>query len=87
MDICFLSWLFEFIGMVVTILSPTLVAHGASNIYFIDAILMFVMLPAMYLINDEDIKTVITEQGWIQGIMNTFVRRNQIQPQARAAGN
>ena len=45
------------------------------------------MLPAMYLINDEDIKTVITEQGWIQGIMNTFVRRNQIQPQARAAGN
>ena len=40
------------------------------------------MLPAMYLINDEDIKTVITEQGWIQGIMNTFVRSNPIQRQA-----
>ena len=45
------------------------------------------MLPAMYLINDEDIKTVITEQGWIQGIMNTFVRSNQIQHQASVAGH
>ena len=73
--------------MVVTVLSPTLVALGASNIYFIDAILMFVMLPAMYLINDEEIKTLITEHGYIRGIMNMFVKSNRIQPQAPIAGN
>ena len=82
-----MSWLFEFIGIIVTVLSPTLVEHGAHNIYFIDAILMFVMLPAMYLINDEEIKTLITEQGYIRGIMSMLVKGNQIQPQAHVAEN
>ena len=73
--------------MGVSVLTPILLAHGAFNIYFIDAILMFVMLPAMHLINDEDIKTLILEQGWIRGIMNTFGQRNQIQPQELVVGH
>ena len=81
MDICFVCWLFEFIGILVTVLIPTLLALGAFNVYFIDAILMFVILPSMYLINDEGIKTLITEHGYIRGIINTFVRSNIIQPQ------
>ena len=60
--------------------------HGAHNIYFIDAIVMFIMLPAMYLINDEEIKTLITEQGYTQGIMSMLAKSYRIQPQAPMAG-
>ena len=73
--------------MIVTVLSPTLVEHGAHNIYFVDAILMLIMLPAMYLINDEEIKTLITEQGYTRGILNMLVKSNRIQQEAPISGN
>ena len=50
--------------------------------YFIDAILMFIVLPLMYLINDEEVKTLITEHGSIREIILTFARSRRIQPQA-----
>ena len=87
LDICFLCWLFEFIGIIVTVLTPTLLALGAFNVYFIDAILMFIVLPSMYLINDEEVKTLITEHGSIRGIIFTFARSRRIQPQEPVNGN
>ena len=77
-----MCWVFEFVGIAISYLTPLLLALGAFNIYFIDAILMFVMLPALYLINDEDTKTIITQQGWIQGLMITFGKSNNPRAQA-----
>ena len=87
LKICFVSWLYEFLGVAFTYLTPVLLAFGAFNIYFIDAILMFVVLPAMYLINDEGTKTVITQHGWIQGVRQMLGMRTQILPQAPIPGS
>ena len=77
-----MSWFYELLGVAFTYLTPVLLAFGAFNIYFVDGILMYVVLPAMYLINDEDNKTAITEHGWIQGVRHILGIRNQILPQA-----
>ena len=38
------------------------------NIHFPDVILIFVVIPFVHLVNGEDTKRIIFEQGWIQGI-------------------
>ena len=38
------------------------------NIHFPDVILIFVVIPFVHLLNGEDTKRIIFEQGWIQGI-------------------
>ena len=38
------------------------------NIHFPDVILMFVVIPFIHLLNDEDTKHIIFSHGWIQGI-------------------
>ena len=38
------------------------------NIHFPDVILMFVVIPFIHLLNDEDTKHIIFAHGWIQGI-------------------
>ena len=63
-----MSWLYEYIGVLMALISPFLRALGLRYLYFPDAILMFVVIPFVHLMNDEDVKTVITEEGWIQGI-------------------
>ena len=81
LKICFMSWLYEFVGVVFTILTPLIQEYGGFNVYFVDAILMFVVLPAQYLMNDEDIKTVITQDGWIQGLKKMLGWHNKVSPQ------
>ena len=68
MKICFMGWLYEFIGVVVTFVTPYLRNYGLYYLYFPDVILMFLVIPFVHLMNDEDTKTVITEEGWIQGL-------------------
>ena len=38
------------------------------NIHFPDVILIFVVIPFVHLLNNEDTKSIIFEEGWIQGI-------------------
>ena len=76
-----MSWLYEFVGVVFTILTPLIQEYGGFNVYFVDAILMFVVLPAQYLMNDEDIKTVITQDGWIQGLKKMLGWHKKVSPQ------
>ena len=68
-----MSWLYECIGVVIALSSLFLHAHGFHYLYFPDAILMFVVIPVVHLLNDEDTKTVVTEQGWIQGVKHMFI--------------
>ena len=89
-----MSWLYELIGIVFVLLTPTLNDLGIYYLYFPDAILMFVILPFNHIMNDEDTKAIIAERGWIQGIRHMLNIRNQVdlaavgielvQPQARA---
>jgi hypothetical protein len=60
--------MFEVIAIVSTVLTPSLHKLGISNLHYIDAIVMFVLIPFVHLTNDEDTKIIILEENWYQGL-------------------
>ena len=66
---CYMNWLYEFCATLVAILTPQLHRFGVPNLYFPDATLMFVVIPFVHLMNDEETKGIITEEGWYHGLM------------------
>ena len=68
LKICFVSWLLEFAGVLLTLLTPFLRGLGFHYLYYFDAVLMFIVIPFIHLMNDEDTKSIITENGWRKGI-------------------
>ena len=81
LKICFLSWLYEFIGTIITAMSPKLISLGLRHMYFIDSLIMFLVIPFCHLMNDEETKGVIVERGWFQGLKQMAGFPNQIVPQ------
>ena len=63
-----MGWLYELVASFIAILSPTLNKYGMPNTYMIDPILMFVIIPLVHLLNDEETKGIITEENWYQGL-------------------
>ena len=82
LKICLISWLYELIGTLFTVLSPTLLSFGYRYVHYPDAILMFVAIPLIHLINDEDTKTIILEEGWIQGFKSLLKIQDAVVPVA-----
>ena len=80
LKICFLSWLYEFIGTIVTAVSPKLISFGLRHIYFIDSLIMFLVIPFCHLMNDEKTKGVIVERGWFRGLKQMVGFPDQIVP-------
>ena len=72
LQMCFMSWLYELLAIVSALMSSYLGAQiqefEIPNIHFPDVIIMFIVIPFIHLLNDEEIKGIIFEQGWIQGI-------------------
>ena len=66
--ICFIGWIYEFVGTLFCIATPFLRQGEMHNAYFVDAIMMFVGIPLIHLTNDDDIKEMIAEEGWYQGL-------------------
>ena len=70
---CFMGWLYELLAIVAGLLGALIgyqMLHEFSipNIHFPDVILVFVLIPFIHLLNDEDTKGIIFDKGWIQGI-------------------
>ena len=69
---CFMGCIYEILAILAALLSALLGSQiqefSIPNIHFPDVILMFVVIPFMHLLNDEDTKGIIFDQGWIQGI-------------------
>ena len=72
LQMCFMSWLYELLAIISALMSSYLGKHvqefKVPNIHFPDVIIMFIVIPFIHLLNDEEIKGIIFEQGWIQGI-------------------
>ena len=75
-----MCWFCELAGFILTLLMPMLKSYGLRYVQYPDAILMFVAIPFIHLMNDEDTKTVIAQDGWIQGLKLMLGMRNQIAP-------
>ena len=69
---CYMGCIYEILAMVAAFLSAVLGSQiqefKIPNIHFPDVILIFVVIPFVHLLNNEDTKTIIFEHGWIQGI-------------------
>ena len=81
LKICFLSWLYELLGTVATLLSPNLHSLGIRYYYYLDAIIMFLVIPFCHLMNDDSTKAIILQRGWYQGVKYMAGNKdNQIAP-------
>ena len=72
LEICCMSWLYEFLAVVSAALTPLLHEYGIPNLHMIDAIIMSIVIPLTHLLNDEDTKEIIFEENWYQGIKYLF---------------
>ena len=80
LQMCFVGWLYELVGTVMTLLTPLLRDKGFHLLYYPDAILMFIFIPFIHLMNDIESKTVIAEQGWIKGLRRMFQVSSSVAP-------
>ena len=65
---CFMGWLNELIAIVFACLTPVLHQFGIPNLHMIDCTMMFVLIPFLYLLNDEETNGIISDENWYQGI-------------------
>ena len=68
LQMCFMRWLYEILATLIAMLTPVLQMLGIPNLYFPDATLMFVVIPFLNLMNDEETKGIISEEGWYEGL-------------------
>ena len=80
LKMCFVGWLYELVGVTMTLATPILRDKGFHLLYYPDAILMFIFIPFIHLMNDIETKTVIAEQGWIKGLRSMFQFSSSVAP-------
>ena len=63
-----MSSMFELLAVVSSLSISMLIHLGLRYTYYPDAVVMFVIVPTVHILNDEDTKYVIYRKGWYQGI-------------------
>ena len=77
LKMCVISWLLECVGLLSMASMTLLHALGLHNLHYPDCIIMNVIIPIVYLMNEEGTKGIIAEESWYQGIrymMGTYTR-------------
>lgn len=94
LKMCFLGSVYETTANIISAFQPYLkYKHGVHNTYFIETVLMFVVIPFLYLLNNEDTKEIIYNENWVQGMRHVIgiyiarseenrksIRRNNVRP-------
>ena len=65
---CLIGCLLEDLGSVFVVLFTILHSLGLHNLHYPDCIIMNLIIPFVYLMNDEETKGIIAEENWYQGI-------------------
>ena len=66
---CIISWLIEIFGSLCHVLYILLMNHvGNFGIQYIEAITMFIVIPFVHLMNDEETKGIIADEGLYAGL-------------------
>ena len=65
---CFLGWGWELLGTIAFLIVPIQGYLGLTYLHCVDAMLTFVLIPVVYITNDEDTKAIIADQGWYMGL-------------------
>ena len=94
-QICFTAWVYELVAVIFQVLVPLFNYIGISNVYYSDVILSFVVIPSVYLMNNDDTKQIILNENWYQGLRHMLGIYTKILPietesskqQPKASGN
>ena len=78
LKICSVAWLCELFVTMFALLTPALKRMGVSNRHYPEAITMFIIIPFIHLMNDEETKTIIYDENWYQGFKHTLGIRKKI---------
>ena len=70
-------WLYEITGTMTTFFTFQLHDLGFPSVYYLDAIFMFVIIPFVHLMNDEETKGIIAERSWYEGVRHMLGENNQ----------
>ena len=69
LQMCFMSWLYEVLSTIFVLILPYLKQkHEIHNTYLTYPVIMFVVIPCLHLLNDEDTKAIIFQEGWFGGV-------------------
>jgi len=81
-----MGYLYELISTCSAVMTPYLYQLGIHNLHFIDAIVMFLVIPFLHLTNDDDTKAIICEENWYQGIRHMLGIYKEKVPQSAIRG-
>ena len=66
---CFMGWLYEVLSTMFVLILPTLKQkYEIHNTYLTYPVIMFVVIPGLHILNDEETKAVIFREGWFGGV-------------------
>ena len=66
---CIMTMMYEFICTLFVMISPVLkYKYGWKNTSFTDPVCMFVIIPFLLLMNDDDTKEIIFDENWFQAV-------------------
>ena len=72
LKICFIAWLLELSSSLFAMLTPLFMSFGVTNRHYPDAIIMFIMIPFVHLMNDAETKAIIYDKSWYRGLRHTL---------------
>ena len=76
--VCFLGWAWESLGTITFLIVPLQSYLGLTYLHCFDALLTFILIPIVYLANDEETKAAIVENGWVMGIRQIALQTNKV---------
>ena len=75
-QMCFWGWLYDFIPLFSQGLSTILrEKYDLSFVHLPDAIVSFILIPFLHLMNDEETKLIILMENWFEGVKYVFGMR------------
>ena len=75
---CVFGWAYELISNTFVLIAPILTFRfGLQNTYFVDPITMFVIIPFLYLFNDDDTKAIIYDDRQVEVLSNNPISYKQ----------
>ena len=80
LKVCIITWLVEFSSTFSFVAYTSLKSFGYRKLHYPDCILTFLIIPLVYLINDEETRGVIAEENWYQGFRYILGTRTEIIP-------
>ena len=78
LKVCFFGWVWESLGTITFLIVPLQSYLGLTYLHCFDALLTFILIPIVYLVNDEETKASIVESGWVMGIRRIALPTNKV---------